>query len=274
MSKGRIDVLGVGFDNLTRREAAQKIVALARSGERGYVVKPYSEFLPKAASDESVRAILNGASLCLADGVGILWAAHYLSLGGGRLRAVAQLPLSLASMAFHPSSIRRPLRQAMRGVDLTWEMLRQATEAGLSVFILGGTEEESHHAVDRIAERIPRLSIVGSHHGYLSRGDKVAVVGQINAAAPDILLVAIGFPKQEGWIAQNLPRLKVGVAVAEGGSLSFISGATPRAPGWMRRAGLEWLYRLLRQPWRLRRQLALPLFVWLVFRERLGRIRS
>jgi N-acetylglucosaminyldiphosphoundecaprenol N-acetyl-beta-D-mannosaminyltransferase len=272
MGKDRIDVLGVGFDNLTRGEAAAAIIALARSGERGYVVKPYSEFLPKAAGDERIRAILNSASLCLADGVGIVWAAHYLSLGGGGLRATAQLPLSLASMAFRPSSIRRPLRQAMRGVDLTWEMLRQAADAGLSIYILGGTEEESRCAVTRIAERNPALTIVGARHGYFGHREDQAVIEQINAGGPSILLVARGFPKQERWIAENLSSLQVGVAVAEGGSLSFISGATPRAPGWMRRAGIEWLYRLLRQPWRLRRQLALPLFVWLVFRERLRRI--
>jgi N-acetylglucosaminyldiphosphoundecaprenol N-acetyl-beta-D-mannosaminyltransferase len=271
MHRDRIQVLGVSFDNLTRREAAAAIVGLARSAERGYVVKPYSEFLPAAARDESVRAVLNDASLCLADGVGILWAAHYLSLEGGRVRAVIQLPLSLAAMAFRPSSIRRPLRQAMRGVDLTWEVLSQTADACLSVYILGGTEEESRGAVARITERIPALSIAGARHGYFRGAEEKRIIEQINAAAPDILLVAMGFPKQERWIARNLPQLNVGVAVAEGGSLSFISGTTPRAPSWMRQMGLEWLYRLLRQPWRLRRQLALPLFVWLVLRERLGR---
>ena len=80
----------------------------------------------------------------------------------------------------------------------------------------------------------------------------------------------MGFPKQERWITENLPALAVKIAVAEGGSFSFMSGAVSRAPVWMRRAGIEWLYRLLRQPWRLRRQLALPVFVWLVVRERLG----
>ena len=96
------------------------------------------------------------------------------------------------------------------------------------------------------------------------------MIEAINAAPPDVLLVAMGFPRQEEWIARNLQRLNVRVAVAEGGSFSFLSGATPRAPRWMRSAGLEWLFRLLRQPSRLRRQLALPVFVWLVLRQRLG----
>jgi N-acetylglucosaminyldiphosphoundecaprenol N-acetyl-beta-D-mannosaminyltransferase len=155
----------------------------------------------------------------------------------------------------------------MRGVDFTWEMLDAIDRAGLSVYLLGGTVDESRGAAKSIAERLPGLSISGARPGYLKQTDDA--VGDINGARPDVLLVAMGFPRQERWIAENLPRLEVKVAIAEGGSLTFISGAVGRAPRWMRRSGLEWLYRLLRQPSRLRRQLALPLFVWLVFRERL-----
>ncbi len=114
---------------------------------------------------------------------------------------------------------------------------------------------------------------MGARHGYfdVTREENEAVLRAINEAHPQVLLVAMGFPRQEEWIVDNLPRLQVNVAVAEGGSFSFISGAVPRAPRWMRRLGLEWLYRLARQPWRLRRQLAIPRFIWLVVRERLGR---
>jgi N-acetylglucosaminyldiphosphoundecaprenol N-acetyl-beta-D-mannosaminyltransferase len=263
----RIEVLGVRFHPLTRRQAAETVVRLARANEKSYVVKPYSEFMPPAHRDEQLSAILNGAALCLPDGVGILWAAHYLSRSGGGLRAAMQLPLSLASLIFRPAALRKPLPQAMRGVDFTWEMLEALERGGLSVYLLGGTPEESAGARKRIAERLPGLRIAGARPGYLRKGDD-AVAG-VNAAKPDVLLVAMGFPRQERWIAENLPRLDVKVAVAEGGSLSFISGAIGRAPRWMRRSGLEWLYRLLRQPSRLRRQLALPVFVWLVLRQRL-----
>ena len=113
--------------------------------------------------------------------------------------------------------------------------------------------------------------VAGARDGYFDPAgpENDGVVDTINAAAPDVLLVAMGFPRQELWIAENLPRLGVKVVVAEGGSFSFMAGSVPRAPRWMRRSGLEWLFRLLRQPWRLRRQLALPQFVWLVVRERL-----
>ncbi len=159
----------------------------------------------------------------------------------------------------------------MAGVDLTWQMLAALEEAGTTVYLLGGTEAELRGTQDRIQAKFSSLQIVGTRAGHfdMTGAENDAVVADINGAAPEALLVAMGFPLQERWIASNLPRLKVNVAIAEGGSFSFISGATRRAPLWMRRAGLEWLFRLLRQPWRLRRQLALPVFVWLVVKERL-----
>jgi N-acetylglucosaminyldiphosphoundecaprenol N-acetyl-beta-D-mannosaminyltransferase len=220
-----------------------------------------------------VRDLLNSADLCLPDGVGILWAAHYLSLRGGNVRALWQLPLSILSLVVRPGAIRRPLPEAMHGVDFTWEMLAAAAREGLSVYLLGSTEAEVARAAARIAERLPTLDVRGCHHGYFRRKgpQNEAVIEAINAASPDLLLVGMGFPRQEQWTAANLERLSVRVAVAEGGSFSFISGAASRAPRWMRRSGLEWLYRLARQPSRLRRQLAVPLFAWLVVRERLRR---
>ena len=266
-------MLGLRFDNLTRAEAAERIAQMAVKGPKGYVVKPYSEFMARAARDSRFREILNGAALCLPDGVGIVWAAHYLSLPGGRLRALLQFPLSHLSMVVRPPALRGPVREPMHGVDLTWEMLAALERAGASVYLLGGTTEELAGTRREIERRLPRLGIVGARHGYFkTKGEEnERVITDINAAKPQALLVAIGSPRQEGWIAASIGRLKVNVAVAEGGSFSFISGVTRRAPGWMRRAGLEWLFRLLRQPGRMRRQLALPAFVWLVFRERWGR---
>jgi N-acetylglucosaminyldiphosphoundecaprenol N-acetyl-beta-D-mannosaminyltransferase len=266
-----VRILGVGFDALTREEAAEAIARLADSGGKSYVVKPYSEFMPRANRDPRVRGILNDADVCLADGAGIVWAAHYLSLPGGAMSALLQFPLSLGALFVNPSALRRPLPEAMAGVDLTWLMLDRLHGRGLSVYLLGGTEEEVAGTAARVAERLPGLRIAGYRHGYFRRkGDENdAVVRAVNDSGADVLLVAMGFPRQERWIGDNLARLEVKVAVAEGGSFSFISGAARRAPRWMRRSGLEWLYRLLRQPRRLGRQLAIPVFVWLVLRQRL-----
>jgi N-acetylglucosaminyldiphosphoundecaprenol N-acetyl-beta-D-mannosaminyltransferase len=269
-SRDTVEVLGVRFDNFTRSEAARAIASLAQTGHGAYVVKPYSEFMPRAARDPEIRRLLNDAALCLPDGIGVLWAAHYLSLRGGTLPALWQLPFSLASIALSPSSIRRPLTENMAGVDLTWQMLAALDAAGATVYLLGGTEAELRGARTQIASRLPGLRVLGAHSGHfdVKGAENDGVIAEINTVAPQALFVAMGFPLQERWIAANLPQLNVNVAIAEGGSFSFISGATRRAPRWMRRVGLEWLFRLVRQPWRLRRQLALPAFVWLVFQER------
>ena len=266
-----VQVLGVRFDNLTRLEAARAIAQLASCGGKAYVVKPYSEFMPVAVRDERLRDLLRGAALCLADGIGIIWAAHYLSLSGGKARALLQLPLSLLSLVLRPSQLRRPIAEQMGGPDLTWPMLEALDEIGATVYLLGGTGTEVAGAQRAIEERFRSLRIVGLRDGYFGSDGSANddVIAAINAATPQVLLVGMGFPRQELWIADNLARLNVNVAVAEGGSFSFISGEIGRAPRWMRRMALEWLYRLLRQPWRLRRQLRLPRFVALVVRDRL-----
>jgi exopolysaccharide biosynthesis WecB/TagA/CpsF family protein len=266
-----VPVLGVRFHNLSRSEAARAIAEMARANGKGYVVKPYSEFMPRAARAARFRDILNGADLCLADGIGILWAAHYLTLRGGPLRALIQLPLSLAAVVLNQGALRTPLRENMAGVDLTWEMLARLDETGARVFLLGGTEEELHRTQEQIEGRFASLRVVGARHGYFDvQGEEnEEILGMIDNASPDVLLVAMGSPRQEEWIGANLPRLGAKVAVAEGGSFSFISGVVPRAPCGLRRLGLEWLFRLLRQPWRVRRQMAIAQFLWLVVRERL-----
>jgi len=266
-----VNVLGIGFHNLSRAEAARAIEELARAGVKTYVVKPYSEYMPPAARDANLREVLNRADLCLADGIGILWAAHYLSLSGGPLRALAQLALSLAALVLNPKAVRHPLKENMAGVDLTEGMLAQLERARSRIFLLGGSEKEIQGTRRWIEGRFPGLNVVGARNGYFDvQGEQnEEVLRMIDEARPDVLLVAMGFPRQERWIVANLPRLRVRVAVAEGGTFSFVSGSVSRAPPWLRRLGLEWLYRLLRQPWRVRRQLAIPQFVWLVVRERL-----
>ena len=192
MTAETVELLGVRFQRLTLRDAAAEIARLAGRSTRTYVVKPYSEFMPRAYRDETVREVLNGAELCLADGAGILWAASYLSLPGGGLRALLQLPLSLASLVFRLSALRVPLPEAMAGVDLTWEMLESLAGSGRSVFLLGGTAEESAAATQAVRERVPSLTIAGARDGYFRRADAEAVIEAINAASADVLLVAMG----------------------------------------------------------------------------------
>jgi N-acetylglucosaminyldiphosphoundecaprenol N-acetyl-beta-D-mannosaminyltransferase len=135
------------------------------------------------------------------------------------------------------------------------------------VYLLGAGPGVADQVAERLAAQSPSLQVVGTYSGSPDPAEEDALIARINAAAPDILFVAYGSPAQEKWLARNLPRLRVKVAMGVGGAFDFVAGITPRAPLWMRRAGLEWLHRLIKQPWRWRRMLRLPRFVWAVLRR-------
>jgi N-acetylglucosaminyldiphosphoundecaprenol N-acetyl-beta-D-mannosaminyltransferase len=141
-----------------------------------------------------------------------------------------------------------------------------AAKKNYSIFLLGGKKEVVEKLTEKLRDRYKNLK-VGYQNGYFS--DEGEVINKIKADQPDIVFVSLGFPKQEIWIDENSKKLNVPLMIAEGGSFDFISGKTNRAPIWVRKIGLEWLVRLIRQPWRFKRQLALPYFAYLVFREKL-----
>lgn len=155
------------------------------------------------------------------------------------------------------------------GVGLFFQMVTAAEEQGLSVFLLGATPESNAAAVRRLCERHPHLRIAGCRDGYFK--DDEAVVQQINVAKADLLFVALGSPKQERWIAHHWARLAVPFCMGIGGSLDVVAGRVRWAPGLFRTTGTEWLYRLVREPWRWRRQSALPRFALSVLRQRFWR---
>jgi N-acetylglucosaminyldiphosphoundecaprenol N-acetyl-beta-D-mannosaminyltransferase len=130
--------------------------------------------------------------------------------------------------------------------------------------MLGAAPGIAQKAADVLRARYPGVQIVGVYAGSPAPSDEDALVERVNASGADILFVAYGAPVQDKWIARNLPRLRVKMAMGVGGSFDFVAGIIPRAPLWMRQAGLEWLYRLYLQPWRARRMLRLPRFVWAV----------
>ena len=174
------------------------------------------------------------------DGVGLLWAGRHLGA---------------------------PLPGRVTGSDGLPLIARHAAEKGWKLFFLGAAVGIAERAAEILREKHPQLIVAGAYAGSPAEDEEDELVARINASGADILLVAYGAPKQDKWIARNLPRLEVAMAMGVGGSLDFIAGVVPRAPQWMRARGLEWLYRLLRQPWRLRRMLRLPRFVLAVFRQ-------
>ena len=236
----RIKLLGVPVDALTYDDWLSHIdrwIADGAGARQVCTVNP--EFIMTARGDPIFRVILQRAALCVPDGVGLLWACRRIGF---------------------------PLPQRVTGSDGVPIIARAAADRGWGVYLLGAGDGVAQRAADILQAENPGLEIAGVYAGSPQSDEEDNIVARVNASGADILFVAYGAPAQDKWIARNLPRLQVSMAMGVGGSLDFIAGVVPRAPKWMRERGLEWLYRLLRQPWRLRRMLRLPRFVFAVLR--------
>ncbi len=201
-----------------------------------HIITLNPEMVMAAQRDPLLAAAILRADLTTADGVGVTWAAR---LHGRRLTRVT-------------------------GIDLLEHSARLAAERGYQIFLLGAAPGVAAEAAARLAERYPMRQPPGTFSGSPAAGAEAAILARLSQIRPDMLFVAFGSPAQERWIARmrdELGRAGVAVAVGVGGSLDFLSGRARRAPGWMRKVGLEWVYRLLHEPWRWRRMLALPRFM-------------
>jgi N-acetylglucosaminyldiphosphoundecaprenol N-acetyl-beta-D-mannosaminyltransferase len=247
----RLFIVGVPVDVATFDSLLEQIAAWIAQGDRARQICTVSpEFVMIAQDDRAFMRALHEADLCVADGVGLLLAARLL---GHRLP------------------------ERVTGSDGVPLIARRAAERGWKLFLLGAAPGIAGRAAARLLAENPGLLIVGTHAGSPAPAEEEDIVARVNASGADILLVAYGAPRQDLWIARNRDRLSVSVAMGVGGTFDFIAGVVPRAPRWMRRLALEWLYRLARQPRRWRRMLRLPRFVWAVLthRERpLGRARG
>ncbi len=237
-------ILGVRTDNVNYDQALSLIESFIVSGEFHQVVTVNPEFIVAAQSDGDFRNILNASSLALPDGAGLLWAARFLG---------------------------HPLQERVTGTDTVQRIAALAAHKGYSLFLLGAAPGVAVATAARLCKMYPGLRVAGTHAGSPALEEEDEIVHLIQKARPDILFVAYGAPQQDKWIARNLIRLGVPVALGVGGAFDFISGRAKRAPRWLQRLGLEWLHRLYREPWRWRRMLALPKFVWLVVEERLAK---
>ena len=233
-------LLGVRVDNVDEDEALAIVADLADAGTPRQVVTLNPEFLVQAWEHEAFRRVLNGAHLAVADGVGVTLAARWLG--------------------------HRPAGR-VSGVDLVRRAAALGAARGFRLFLLGGGPGIAEQAAEVLRRENPGLAIAGTHGGSPRVEEEEEIAERVRGGKPHFLFVAFGAPDQDLWIARNLKRLDVPVCVGIGGAFDYISGAVPRAPAWMRRWGLEWLFRLMRQPWRWRRMMRLPRFVWLVLRH-------
>lgn len=229
----RFRLLGVAVDRLTVAQAAARVEALIAAGGVGQVVTVNPEFVMAARRDRQFRRVLNQASVAVADGIGIVWAARIL---GDRLP------------------------ERVGGIDLVETLARRCAISGRRLFLLGGAPGVANAAAEVLRSRYRGLVVAGTHAGSPRPCDFADIRARVHAGRPDLLLVAFGAPAQELWIARHQAELAVPAAIGVGGAFDFLAGRIRRAPGWMQRLGLEWLYRLALQPWRWRRMLALPRF--------------
>jgi N-acetylglucosaminyldiphosphoundecaprenol N-acetyl-beta-D-mannosaminyltransferase len=238
----RVHILGVPIDPATFERLLETLATWIARGDRVYQICTASpEFVMIAQDDPDFMRVLRSADLCVADGVGLLFAARYLG---------------------------HPLPERVTGSDGVPLITARAAQEGWRLFLLGAGPGVAEQAAARLVERTPGLQIAGTYAGSPAPDEEDDIIARINASGADILFVAYGAPRQDKWIARNRARLNVKVAMGVGGTFDFIAGIVPRAPRWMRRIALEWLYRLYKQPWRWRRMLRLPRFVWAVIRHR------
>lgn len=228
-------LLGVGLSNATKEEVLEFIsTGLQKQLKSYYIVTPNPELLMLAHRDKEYKMILNNAKLALADGIGVLWGAQMLG---------------------------RSLKQRVTGVDLTESLCEHVSKQPITVSFLGGGPGIAELVSECLRKKYPGLKVSWfSQEYHESLKDK----------RTDILFVAFGSPKQEVWISKNINNLNAKVVMGVGGAFDFITGKVPRAPKVLRDLGLEWLFRLIVQPWRIKRQIWLIIYIFLVLREKIN----
>lgn len=228
----RVDVLGVGFDNLTLEEAAERGMELLHTAGTHYVVTPNPEIVEICREDPAAREAVNGAALVLPDGIGVIKGAAMLGT---------------------------PLKERVPGIEFAAKLLGRMAEEGMSLYLLGAKPGVAETAAERLREQYPGLRIAGVHDGYFREdGPIVETIRQSGAAA---VFVCLGAPKQELWMARNGPATGARLLCGLGGSLDVFAGTVKRAPKFWCDHGLEWFYRLCSDPRRLGRMMKLPLFL-------------
>jgi N-acetylglucosaminyldiphosphoundecaprenol N-acetyl-beta-D-mannosaminyltransferase len=244
----RINLCGIQIDKYSFNEVVEKITNHAISkGKPEYVVTPNAQHIITLQKDTHFRKIYRDALLVVPDGVSLLWSAQFL---------------------------KTPLNGRVNGTDLFEQLCAVADKKGLKIFFLGGRPGAVEAVEETLLKRHPNLKIVGTHcppYGFESQPQELALIkSKIKAAAPDILFVGLGAPKQENWIYANYQDIKVPISVGIGVSFELVANMVQRAPIWMQKWGLEWFFRLLVEPKRLWKRYIVgnPQFIWLVFKQR------
>lgn len=228
----RIDVLGVGFDNITMDQAVAEGVRLMDTAGAHYVVTPNPEIVETCRQDGEAMEAVNGADLVLADGIGVIYGAKLLGT---------------------------PLKGRVTGIGFAQGLMERMAGNGRSLYLLGAKPGVAERAAENLARQYPGLQIAGTHDGYFSEDGPVTE--DIRASGADVVFVCLGAPKQEKWMRKNGEATGAHLLVGLGGCLDVFSGEVRRAPEVFQKLGLEWLHRLAKNPGRIGRMMKLPLFL-------------
>lgn len=239
MAHEKVKIFGVKVSNVTIDEAYDEFLHLNNEYRTSMIFTPNTEFIMAAQDDEEFRDVLNEGDIVLPDGIGLIHASNMLKLG---------------------------LKEKVAGVDFMNKLIDYANKTSKSIYILGGTEGTAEQASIAINEKYSKIKIAGFHHGYFEEKDELKILDKINDAKPDLLIVALGFPRQEKWIYKHRKILNCGAAMGVGGAIDIWAGNSKRAPKIFIKLGLEWLYRGMKQPERIGRLTALPKFMIKVFK--------
>jgi len=240
----KVSILGVDIDNLDIKEAVAEIEVCVREGEPDLIVTANPEIIMLARQDEEFSRCLERARMITADGIGVVIAARLLG---------------------------KPVKQRVAGIDLVTALFALGAKKGLTFYFVGARPGVAEKAARKVRSDYPGIQIIGVHHGFFR--DDSELLRDIAAQKPDILLAALGMGKQEKWILDRVSEVGVPVSIGVGGSFDVFAGEAKRAPAWMCNTGLEWLYRLLKQPSRLGRMLQLPRFLLLILLSRLKLVK-
>lgn len=283
----RVHLLDIPFDPIRMDGVQSRVRELLSDGRQHVITTPNPEILLESLENPQLKAFLQSSDLSIADGIGVLWATTFQYKVQSEKFKVSwkrstflhfvfctlHFFRSLFWIVFSPAKVRTVLPERVTGVDSVEEVCRAARISGQGVFLLGGAEGVAQAAGAVLEKKIPGLNVAGTYAGSPFGPDDAVMRERIMQSGAGILFVAFGCPKQEHWIAQNLPRLpNVKIAMGIGGSFDFIAGTIPRAPQWMKALGIEWLYRLIQEPrkrlpriWR-----AVAVFPWRVWRIQAG----
>lgn len=237
-----IEIFGVKIHNISFDEAVKEVENYLKGNILKTIYTPNPEIVMGAKKDNNLKELINGGDLITADGIGLIYAAKIKN---------------------------RSFKGRVTGLDLSMELLRIANDNNYGLYLLGGKEGVSKAAAENINKSFPNIRIAGNHHGYFkgshtgyeNHEEEQNIIEDINHSNPDIVFVGLGFPKQEVWIDSNKNKVKAKIIIGNGGVMDILSGNIKKTPEFIRKIGFEWLYRLIQEPSRIKRQIVLPKFM-------------